>query len=61
MEFDETFMETYFQIIEEGQDLEIRQRLFNSEKNDIKDHYQLEHEMNRGGMSITGTFTHYIV
>ncbi|KAF7515242.1 hypothetical protein PCG10_003550 [Penicillium crustosum] len=48
VEFDETFMETYFQIIEEGQDLEIRQRLFNSEKNDIKDHYQLEHEMNRG-------------
>ncbi|KAJ5956679.1 hypothetical protein N7501_010958 [Penicillium viridicatum] len=48
VEFDETFTERYFQIIEEGQDLEIRQRLFYSEKNDIKDHYQLEHEMNRG-------------
>lgn len=55
VEFDETFTERYFQIIEEGQDLEIRQRLFYSEKNDIKDHYQLEHEMNRGSMYITGT------
>ncbi|KAJ5491999.1 hypothetical protein LT330_009208 [Penicillium expansum] len=48
VEFDETFTEKYFQIIEEGQDLEIRQRIFYSEKDDVKDHYQLEHEMNRG-------------
>lgn len=55
VEFDETFTEKYFQIIEEGQDLEIRQRIFYSEKDDVKDHYQLEHEMNRGSMSIAGT------
>ncbi|KAJ5199425.1 hypothetical protein N7491_000016 [Penicillium cf. griseofulvum] len=48
VEFDETFTEKYYQIIEEGQELEIRQRVFYSEKDNIKDHYPLEHEMNRG-------------
>ncbi|KAJ5295674.1 hypothetical protein N7508_010495 [Penicillium antarcticum] len=48
VEWNETFVKEHYQIFEEGQNWEIREQIYYSEKDGIKDHYTLEHEMNKG-------------
>ncbi|KAJ6100061.1 hypothetical protein N7467_001596 [Penicillium canescens] len=48
VEWNETFVKEHYQIFEEGQNLEIREQIYYSEKDGIKDHYTLEHKMNKG-------------